>query len=75
VFRWKEYRFYFFSREERRAHVHISCADGEAKFWVEPAVLLVENHGLSAVQLREIEKVVREKKDDILNAWREHFEG
>jgi hypothetical protein len=32
VFRWKGYRFFFFSREEERKHVHVTCADGEAKF-------------------------------------------
>jgi len=33
VFRYKNYRFYFFSREEERMHVHVYCTDGEAKFW------------------------------------------
>jgi hypothetical protein len=32
VFHWKGYRFFFFSREETRPHVHVSCSDGEAKF-------------------------------------------
>lgn len=30
------FRFFFFSREERRMHVHVQSADGEAKFWIEP---------------------------------------
>ena len=34
VFREKGYRFFFFSREEPRVHVHVICADGEAKFEV-----------------------------------------
>ena len=38
VFREAGFRFYFFSREEPRMHVHVHCADGEAKFWLEPAV-------------------------------------
>jgi Domain of unknown function (DUF4160) len=32
------FRFYFSSREEKRAHVHVQHADGEAKFWIEPTV-------------------------------------
>lgn len=40
VFRFKGYRFFFFSREEERMHVHVTCADGEAKFWMEPVVML-----------------------------------
>ena len=36
VFRYRSYRFYFFSREELRMHVHVFSPDGEAKFWLEP---------------------------------------
>lgn len=28
IFIKKGYRFFFFSREEQRMHVHIHCADG-----------------------------------------------
>jgi len=40
---WKGFRFYFFSREERRQHVHVQHADGEAKFWTDPGVELAAN--------------------------------
>ena len=40
-------RFYFFSREEERPHVHVQGSSGEAKFWLDPQVELAENHGLS----------------------------
>ncbi|MBZ4201767.1 MAG: DUF4160 domain-containing protein [Methylovulum sp.] len=30
VFRERGYRFYFFSREEQRMHVHVQHTDGEA---------------------------------------------
>jgi hypothetical protein len=73
VFRYKGYRFLFFSREETRCHVHVTCADGEAKFWVEPEVLLAENFGLSAKQISELTKVVEKHKDEIKNAWKKHF--
>jgi len=32
------YRFYFFSREEARPHVHVQHATGEAKLWLEPTI-------------------------------------
>lgn len=41
------YRFFFFSREESRMHVHAICSDGEAKFWREPQIELAKNHRLS----------------------------
>jgi hypothetical protein len=75
VFKWKGYRFFFFSREESRPHVHVYCPDGEAKFWLEPAVELAANHGLSAAQLAELKRTTEERNDDILNAWRQHFPG
>lgn len=73
VFKWRSYRFFFFSREERRPHIHASCPEGEVKLWLEPTVELARNHGLSETQVTELEKVVEEKKNDILDAWRRHF--
>ncbi len=65
------FRLFFFSREEARAHVHVSCADGEAKFWLEPRIELAENHGLSRMQLRSAESLVKVHHDTIRHA-REH---
>jgi len=73
VFRLKGYRFFFFSKEERRPHIHVSCADGEAKFWLDPTVELAKNHGLSQEQIGEMQKIVEERKDELIHAWRSHF--
>jgi len=75
VFRQNEYRFYFFSREEARMHVHVSCADGEAKFWLTPDISLAANQGLSHQQVNEIMKIVEERRDDIESSWNKHFSG
>jgi hypothetical protein len=47
VFRQGAFRFFFFSREEPRKHIHVSHTDGEAKFWLEPKIELAMNQGLS----------------------------
>ena len=73
VFRERGYRFYFFSREEPRIHVHVYHSNGEAKFWLEPAIELAQNYGLSAQELHEIESLVRLREQEIKNAWRRHF--
>ena len=73
VFRWKEYRFFFFSREEERPHVHVWCPGGEAKFWLEPKVAIANNYGLSDIQVNQVRKVVEDRRDEIAKAWREHF--
>ena len=38
VFRKGGFRFFFFSREEPRIHVHVHHSEGEAKFWLEPEI-------------------------------------
>lgn len=54
-------------------HVHVSCSDGEAKFWLEPEVSLARSHGLSEWRINELAKIVKEHKEEIANAWRKHF--
>jgi hypothetical protein len=73
VLRIGPYRFYFFSREEPRMHVHVECPDGEAKFWLEPAVAQAQNYGLSEQQLRAAQGYVEANADEIRAAWKKHF--
>ena len=49
VFREGPFRFFFFSREEERVHIHIESAEGEAKYWLEPNVELARNYRLSSM--------------------------
>jgi hypothetical protein len=73
VFREKGYRFYFLSNEEKRVHIHITCADGEAKFWIEPLISLSLYHGLNRTQLSEIQRIIEEHKNEIQESWQRHF--
>ena len=73
VFRSGPYRFYFFSREEPRVHIHALSPDGEAKFWLEPQIELATYAGFNKQQLKDLEKLVQEHQDEILEAWRNHF--
>lgn len=73
IFREKGYRFYFLSNEEKRIHIHITCEDGEAKFWIEPIVSLAVSHGLTARKLDEIQKIIGKHKNEIIEAWEVHF--
>jgi hypothetical protein len=38
VLRQGRFRYFFFSREETRMHVHVRSKDGEAKFWLDPNI-------------------------------------
>ena len=72
VFREKGYRFYFFSREESRTHVHVYCGDGEAKFWLDPQIELARNYRLTRNQIKEIELIIEDHYDELKRAWKEH---
>jgi hypothetical protein len=73
IFRYRRYRFFFFSREEPRMHVHVFSPDGEAKFWIEPMVELAVNQGLTATELNELKHIVEERQNEIRDLWQRHF--
>ena len=73
VFKENGFRFFFFSREEARPHVHVSHPDGEAKFWISPVVNLAMSSGLSSQQIRAVEKMVQQHLEEIVHAWNKHF--
>ena len=74
VFRSGGFRFYFFSREEPRMHVHVHHAEGEAKFWLEPEIALADNYGLNRRRINTALGLVRRNQDELRRAWQEHFE-
>lgn len=75
VFRERGFRFYFFSREESRKHVHVHGSDGEAKFWLEPEIGLAKNYGLSDQQLAKITGLIEVHYDELARAWDSFFGG
>ena len=54
-------------------HVHVTHSDGEAKFWLEPAIEIAVNQGLSPKQVSEALALVQSHREEIINAWRTHF--
>ena len=75
IFKQSGLRFFFFSREEARPHVHVSGAGGEAKIWIEPRVQVARSHGLDRSELNRALGIVRERQDEIRRAWQGHFGG
>ncbi|HSU61934.1 MAG TPA: DUF4160 domain-containing protein [Bryobacteraceae bacterium] len=61
VLRLDGFRFFFVSNERNEpAHVHVTKADGIAKFWLDP-VGLVSSDGFSPPTLHNVQPMVREK--------------
>jgi hypothetical protein len=61
------------SREEERLHIHVQSPDGEAKFWLEPAIELARNYEPSAQDLSRVLQLIVEHEQEIRDAWRSHF--
>jgi len=73
VFRQAGFRFFFFSREEARAHVHVVSGAGEAKFWLEPEIRLARSYHYSGKALRDIAAIIEVHRDELIRAWQEQF--
>ena len=75
IFKEHGYRFFFFSREEERKHVHVVSGDGEAKFWIEPDIEPAKNYRYTKKQLKDIEKLINDHRNELICAWQRHFEN
>lgn len=67
------YRFYFFSREESRKHIHVSCSDGEVKFWIEPKIEVAKVINLSDSEVAKIREIIESRVEEINESWNKHF--
>ena len=54
-------------------HVHVYSPDGEAKFWLEPVIALADSYGLTEKQLKQMQKIIEERKNEITKSWKKHF--
>ena len=73
ILRAKGLRFYFFSREETRPHVHVFHRTGEAKFWLAPRLELAQNFGLADQRVATALGILKDHEDEIRAAWKAHF--
>ena len=73
VFRHDEFRFYFFSREETRRHIHVSSQNGEAKSWIEREVSVAKVINLSQQEVNKIVSLVNENLETINEHWNSRF--
>ena len=73
IFIYSKYRFFFNSREEQRKHVHVATPEGTAKFWLEPVISLADYYNISTKELKLLMEIIKEKKNEIIKAWNNHF--
>jgi hypothetical protein len=64
---------YFYSHEPNEPpHVHVDRDDQSAKFWLRP-IALVRNLGFSPVELRRIQRMLKENESILLEEWNARF--
>lgn len=76
VFRENGYRFHFYSNEgepREPVHIHVTKDGADAKLWLYPIVEIAYNRGFDARTLKWMSSVIETRKDEIAEAWHEHF--
>lgn len=54
-------------------HIHVQSPGGEVKIWLEPDIEIARTYGLNEQDLNRILKIVRDRQQEIRDAWNEHF--
>lgn len=70
--RWKGHKFFVYSDEEDRPHIHIKKDRSQAKFWLDP-IEFVEAKGFSQKELNRLRKILETEKDTLLGQWNDYF--
>ena len=69
------YRLFFYASDrEEPPHVHVERDDRIAKFWLDP-VRWSNSGGVRAVELTKIGQIVQSRRDQLLEAWNDYFNG
>lgn len=75
VLRTGPYRFFFYAGDrDEPPHIHVERDKNIAKFWLDP-VRLQNSGGFSRTELNRIQKLVDEKREDLLRNWNDYFNG
>ncbi|MDE0223890.1 MAG: DUF4160 domain-containing protein [Gammaproteobacteria bacterium] len=73
VLRHGPYRFYSYSNDaDEPVHVHVERDAGAAKFWVDP-VRVQRSGGFARSEILRITRLVREHREQIMEAWDDYF--
>jgi hypothetical protein len=73
ILRVNEFRFFFFSNEEKEPpHIHVESNDNYAKFWLEP-VQLAKSVGYNAKEISELRNMVEVSSGEFKRRWHEYF--
>jgi len=73
ILRIGSYRFFFYAGDrEEPPHIHVERENNKAKFWLIP-VRLQSSWGFNRQEINYIQRLVNEKREDLLRGWDEYF--
>ena len=67
------FRFMFYSNDHEPIHVHVIKDNAEARFQVQPDVVLLDSKGFKSAELKLAESLVEENKEMIVERWNVFF--
>ncbi len=76
VFRYKGYRFFFYSNEGNPLeplHIHVRKGEALAKLWLTPEVSVAESYAMKSSELRVLMEVAEQNHELIERYWNEFF--
>ena len=53
--------------------MHVIAPDGDAKFWLEPRIVLAHASGFKPKDIGLLAKIIEERSDEIKKEWKRHF--
>jgi hypothetical protein len=70
----KGYRFKFYSNENNEPpHVHVIKGTAEAKWWLDTELEEEYSMGFKVQELRTVRTLLKQHRDELLEAWEKHF--
>lgn len=67
------FRFFFYSNEGNEPrHVHVGKGDAIGKWWLDD-LRQAFARGFNAAELRKIRRILKDRADEIRDAWDHHF--
>ncbi|WKN32117.1 DUF4160 domain-containing protein [Porifericola rhodea] len=54
-------------------HIHVKGKGGSARYELEPEIKLTDSKGLKTKELRQIEKLISQRRGQLVAAWHQYF--
>ena len=75
ILRIGPYRFFFYAGDrDEPPHIHVERDTSISKFWLDP-VRLQSSGGFGGSEIKRIQKLVEESREELLRGWNEYFNG